>query len=384
MANGTATQGQAKAPSQKEAAPQLPFRIASRKQTRWSFTTGAVVLQAAAPTNVSPIQIPAVGYLSHINCEVTLTTTSTALTFTADAPFNLLALMEFRTAAGNDIIVPLTGYQVYLMNKYGCQFAGAPVSDNKLSRQYAATTGTNGSAHFFLQIPLEIDGTDAYGSIPALASNRSYQAVFTMAAITTALGGTVTAASVTIDAVAHYWSEPPATTQNGIMQGTQPEDLGTLSQWQIEQPPLTPGDKYVKSNNTGNVLRTLIFTLRNVSGARIDVNGWPALSELYLDNEPMYWLKNTEWEDLMAKWYQFTTFSKDAAGGLDTGVYVLPFYAMASNAIASDLLPRNQYLPTLDASQLQLRGTSWGSASSTLEIITNSVIPRSAANLLGG
>lgn len=381
----TATQGQAQAPASREAPAQLPFRIASRKQTRWSFNQGATVnLQASAPTNISPIQIPAVGFLSHLNMEVTVATTSTGLTFNADAPFNVLALVEFRTAAGNDIIVPMTGYQIYLINKYGCQFAAAPVSDNKASRQYSATTGTNGSAHFFLQVPLEIDGTDAYGSIPALASNRSYQIVLTAAAISTVFGGTVSAATLTVDATAHYWSEPPASTQNGISQQTQPDDLGTLSQWQIEQPPLTPGDKYIKSNNTGNVLRTLIFTLRNSSSARIDTNGWPTLSEIYLDNEPQFYFKQTEWEDLMAKWYNFTASSKDVVGGLDTGVYVIPWFALASNAVASDLLPRNQYLPTLDASQLQIRGTSWGSAVSTLEIMTNSVIPRSAANLLGG
>jgi len=36
---------------------------------------------------------------------------------------------------------------------------------------------------------------------------------------------------------------------------------------------------------------------------------------------------------------------------------------------------RSQYLPTLDASQLQLRGTSWGPGASTLEVLTNSVQP---------
>jgi len=378
--NGSQT---ADKPGSKEAAAQLPFPIASRRMSRFSFTTGNVAMQAAAPTPISMIQIPAVGYLSHINLEVTVSTVSTGLTFNADAPFNAIGLLEFKTAAGNDIIVPLTGYQMYLVNKYGCQFAGAPWSDAKASRQYAATTGTNGSAHFFMPIPLEIDARNGLGAIPALASNRSYQLQVTLAAISTVFGGTVTSANVLINGTAYYWSEPPASTQNGISQATQPANLGTLSQWQLEQPPLTPGDKYVKSNNTGNVIRTLIFTLRNSSGARIDTNGWPGVSEIYLDNEPMFYFTQNEWEDNMVKWYGFDATSKDAAKGLDTGVYVIPFFSLASNDQSNDALARNQYLPTLDASQLQIRGTSFGSAVSTLEIITNSVIPTSAAALLG-
>ena len=51
----------------------LPFAIASRQMTRLSFSIGATALAAAANTPISPIQIPAVGYLSFLNLGVTLT-----------------------------------------------------------------------------------------------------------------------------------------------------------------------------------------------------------------------------------------------------------------------------------------------------------------------
>jgi hypothetical protein len=70
--------------------------------------------------------------------------------------------------------------------------------------------------------------------------------------------------------------------------------------------------------------------------------------------------------------------SKDVKAGLDTGVYVIPFYALAEGSAMANAR-RSQYLPTLDASLLQLRGTSWGAGASTLEIITNSVVPMSAS-----
>lgn len=375
MANAPAT---AQQPTGQNAAPALPFNIASRKMSRFSFNVGTVAAAGATPVPISPIQVPAVGYLSHINLEVTVTGTGgTTPAFTADAPFNILQAVEFKTAAGNDIIAPYTGYQLYLANKYGCQFAEAPMSDARLGRQYSATAP---SAHFFLQVPLEIDSRNGLGAIPALASNRSYQLSLTLAAISTVLSGAPTV-NVSITGTAYYWSEPPATTQTGVGQQTSPDGVGTLSQWQIEMPGVTPGDKYIKSNNVGNVLRTLIFTLRNASGARIDTNGWPAVSEIYLDNEPMFYLSQNEWEDLMCKWYGFQAASKDVANGLDTGVYVLPFHVLAGTRAGDANNRRTQLLPTLDASQLQIRGTSFGSAVSTLEILTNSVIPTSSAAL---
>ena len=361
-------------------APQaaLPFSIASRRMSRFSFTTGLQTLSAGAPLPLSPIQIPAVGYLSYLNLEVTVTGTGgTTPAFTADAPFNVLQAVEFKTASGNDIIVPVTGYQLYQCNKYGAQFTESPFSDARLGRQFSAAAP---SAHFFLQIPLEIDASTGYGSIPALASNRSYQLSLTLAAIGTVLSG-APGVTVTITGTAYYWSEPPAVTQSGMAQTTAPLGLGTLSQWQIEMPPVTPGDKYIKSNNTGNVIRTLIYTLRNAAGARIDVNGWPAVTELYLDNEPLLYLTANEWEDLMQKWYQFTAVAKDAPSGLDTGVYVIPFHCLAGGVAGGVTNSRAQLLPTLDASQLQIRGTSFGSAASTLEIITQSIVPVSSASL---
>ena len=371
----------AQRPAQGQApAPSLPFVIASRKMTRFSFTTGTTTLQAAAPTPLSPVQIPAVGYLSHINLEVTVTGVGgTTPAFTADAPFNALQSVEFKTASGNDIIAPVTGYQLYLCDKWGAQFTEAPFCDNRVGRQYSAVAP---SAHFFLQIPLELDVEAAFGSIPALASNRSYQLALILAAVSTLVSG-APGVTVTINGTAYYWSEPPQQTQSGVIQQTAPNGLGSLSQWQIEMPPVTPGDKYIKSNNVGNVLRTLIFCLRNAAGARIDAAGWPGVCELYLDNEPIMYLTANEWEDLMCKWFQFGAATKDVAQGLDTGVYVIPFHALAGAVAGNPHNSRSQLLPTLDASQLQLRGTSFGANASTLEIITNSVVPTSSQVLFG-
>ena len=71
----------------------------------------------------------------------------------------------------------------------------------------------------------------------------------------------------------------------------------------------------------------------------------------------------------------------NVAKGLDTGVYVIPFDAFVGSVSGDPANSRSQYLPTLDSSQLQLRGQSFGAATSTVEILTNSVIPRSSADV---
>lgn len=354
----------------------LPFAIAARQATRLSFSLGTTALQTAAQIPLSPVQIPAVGYLRGIMLEVTYTTVG-GTAVSADGPFNILSQVEFRTAAGNDIFVPMTGYQAYLAAKYGSQTWTGPYSDQRSGRQFSATAT---AGHFFLPVWFEIDNETGLGSIPALASNRSYQLNLTLAALSSAFTG-ATAGSVTITGTAYYWTQPPAQTQGGVTQQDSPLGLGTVSQWQIEQTSLTPGDKYVRHNNVGNVLRTVLYVLRNSAGARIDTNGVPAVSEIYLDNDPMFYFTQNEWEENMTRWFGFTQPSKDVAGGLDTGVYVLPFHAMSGGLAGDPANSRAQLLPTLDASLLQIRGTSFGSAISTLEIITNSVIPTSAAVL---
>lgn len=361
---GAAPSGSRQAP-----VPQLPFVVGSRNASRFSFTLPTTALGASS-VPLPPVQIPAVGYLKGIELEVTIAGSGgTSPTFTADAPFNALAAVELRNSSGNDLIVPVTGYQLYLINKYGCQDFDAPMGDTRVDPTYTATSP---SAHFIMRIPCEISPADAFGAIPALASNRSYQLQITLAALATVISSNPTL-NVTIVGTAIYWTEPVASTASGVQQATSPLYNGSLNLWQLEPLPVTPGDKYVKSNNVGNVLRTLIFVLRTAAGARTSAD-WPALCELYLDNFPMFYFPTQQWQSLMSRWYQLRNASLDAANGLDTGVFVIPFFALAEGAAIANAR-RSQYLPTLDTALLQLRGTSWGASASTLEILTNSVQP---------
>lgn len=360
-------------PAKNKSVGSLPFTIASRAMTRFSYSFGTTTLG----TGMTPLpigQIPAVGYLRKLQLKVTIAATG-GTGFPGDMPFNILSSIRFNTASGNPLLVPSTGYDLYLMNKYAHPQVMSPYSDPKYI-SYSTTSGT--AATFYLDIPFEIDPETALGSIPALASNRSYQLNISLAPYTSITAAT--GATVNIEALAYYWSEPPATSAAGISQESQPQGLGTINQWQLDTVPLTPGDHYLKLNNTGNFMRAIIFVLRNSAGARVDAD-WPGLSEIYLDNEPLFYLLKADWQRMMRQQFGLAATAMDAANGLDTGVFVLPFDALTGSLSGDPANTRSQYLPTLDSSQLQIRGTSFGAGASTLQILTNSVIPQTSADI---
>lgn len=376
------------------AAPLIPFTRGSRKKTAFALAVGPQALTANIQP-VNPIEIPAQGFLRFVDLEITITAAgnAAAVAFAADGPFNVLSSVTLTNSAGDPIVVPFTGYQLMLMRKYGAMSEDAPFGDARNDPQFTLVTGaagTGGSAHFFLRVPGELDPRDAFGAIPNLASNKNYMLNISLAALGTIYTTQPTAApTVTITGESHYWAQPKGTNVRGIAQQASPDGNGSVSMWRLQTPGPTPGDNLVKLTNVGNVLRVIIFILRTAAGARTTAD-WPATTQFILNDDPMFTLRQAAWESAMARAYGLvkpTTggtaiSSKDVAGGLDTGVYVLYQFMKQTGSIIADH-PRDQYLPTLDASKAQLRGTSWGAAASTLEVISNEIKPISARALYG-
>lgn len=350
----------------------LPFPIASRASSRFSYDVGTIAMTAAVKP-LSPIQIPAVGYIRRLRMHVVFAGTA-GTGFTADGPFNLISQVQLRTSAGSDVYAPMTGYQLYQINKYGAFGRVSPYCDPRNPAYYSTTAGT--AADFWLDIPFEFDSETGLGVIPAMAANRSYNLVLSLAPYTVVTAAT--AGTVTITIEADYWTEPPSQSSSGMMQATQPDGLGTLSQWQLETPIVSPGDKLTQLHNTGNLTRTLIFTLRTAAGARTDAD-WPDICQFLLDNDQLFYLPKATWRRMMAEQFAFNTASTDVFGGRDVGVYVLSFASMLGSIAGDPANTRSQILPTLDSSLLQLRGTSYGAGASTLEVVSNTIIPTSTA-----
>lgn len=372
--------------TQQQAAAVVPFTRASRRRTMIGFDTGNVTLTAAAPTTPAPIQIPPGGYLRYLDLQVSGTTAgnSANTTFAADGPWNAIQQMQVTNSAGDTIIAPVTGYQLYLINKYGALGDDPPFADPRQPNNgFTTTTGagaTGGSFAFLVRIPFELDPRDAFCALPNMASNKSYQLQIQFAASNSIYGTPPTAPPVMrITATMGYWNMPAASNAAGIAQATEPLGNGSVSMWRIQTAPVTAGDRLVQLTNVGNVIRVLIFVLRTAAGARTTAD-LPAISQIVLNNDVLFYRPDTLWVDDMATAFGYTTGALDAAGGTDTGVRVLhDFFDQRGKVLVDG--PRDQYLPTVDATLLQLRATSFGASANTLEVLSNEVKPTSGMAL---
>jgi hypothetical protein len=394
---GNTRQAQSSAPS----VAAIPFTRAARKKT-----SAATVLTGTLTANavqLPVIQIPAAGYLRGVELLVQMTTAGNSATtaYNADAPFNFINSINLVASDGSSLVSNISGYGLFLTNKYGNFRAQAPFCDPRADQWFSRTSGsgaTGGSFAYRLFIPVEADGA-SFCAIPNLAANKSYNINIQLAGSGTVYSTSPTAlGTYTITVINHYWSQPAQTNATGVPQQIAPNGVGSVMLTQFQSIPVTQGDRLVQLTNVGNVLKNLFFVLRNSSNARIETDGWGATNQLILNNDTMfYWnaplgtATKDSWNSHITDAYGYgtaingtapgTASTVDAAGGLDTGVRAIGYFNDLSGGFVSPNTSRDQFLPTLDSTLLQLRSTSFGSAASTLEVYTMSVKPTSAAAL---
>lgn len=383
---GRPQQARASAPAnaQPKSVPAIPFTRASRRKSALAFDTGNVQL-GASTSQVAPIELPPAGFLKWVELDVAITSAGNSATvaFQPDAPFSVITFINLTNSAGDTIIVPISGYQLFLLNKYGVFAEDAPFCDPKRDPNYATTTGsgaTGGTARFLLRIPIEIDPRDALCALPNLAANKSYQVQLMFAPLTQIYSTSPTVApTVRVTGYMHFWSQPNSANALGTPQQTAPDGNGSVNMIRVQTIPVTQGDKLFNLSNVGNVIRFAIFVLRTAAGVRSAAD-LPATNQVILNNDTMFYLPLAEWQSDIATSYGYNVGAIDAAGGLDSGVLTLHQFMEQRGRVLCDG-PRDQYLPTLDATLLQVRGTSFGATAATLEVITNEIKPISAAAL---
>lgn len=384
--NATARQGQA--------APQTPFQMASLRRNRQAFDTGNL----NPGQNVSAIEIPAAGgFLRWIEMQVTGTVTgnAAAVAYQADGPWSVLQYIEFMPPSGDPPIVPHTGYQLMLWNKYGFFSQAPPWCDPRRDIGYFATAGnvaTGGSFAFTLRLPFEMDPQSGYGSITNSASNKSYLLSLNIAPTNQVYTVAPTSAPIVrVIGTMYYWDEPAGQTRGGNPQATTPLDLGSFSQLRLDTPPLTAGDKFIKVNNAGPILRGIITVLRTNASARVtNLPDIPGVWDFEFNTRDRFLIPDSLLLSDMAEAYGYQAGtgpggfgispSYDVANGLDSGVRVFSVY-FNDYAGIHPMNPRSQYQITADATLLRIRGMSFGTGVATMEILTNLVRPRSAAGM---
>lgn len=344
-------------------------------------------------------------YLEALIFDVTLTTAanSASVAFAADSPWQCISQIKLDDPAGQSIIAPITGYQLYTLNKYlpdtECSF------DPKGDPGYYATTGTGatgGSFGFRLVLPIEHRRRDALGALNNSAANQRYlvtiNVIPTFATLYTT-APTTAAANLTVQFYQEYWTSPPATitTSQGASQvQASPSGLGTVAfvRYERHNEVSGGGQPQIQLNNVGDYLSSLIFTLRtSATGARdispVGTNAagtptttsfnWPSEFDWWVNDFQVHALSNTQWYRDNARFYGYRN-AIETSFGLDNGVW--PLFQLAQLFDTSvNYGPANQYLPTDATTKLQVRGSTWGSGSSYLEILSRLIRPVSGAAL---
>lgn len=362
--------------------PVVPFtraaRIKSQQAYSGSFTLGASAQQ------VAPIDVPSGGFVKYVDFDFTCTTAgnAAATAFQADGPWSVIQSISVTNAAGNSIYVPITGYQLFLCNKYMAAGTDPEYSDPRSDPYYSVTTGagaTGGSFRFRLRVFFERDPRDAFLALPNMASNRQYKINLMLAPETSVYSTTPTNdGTLVVTATAYYWSQPQPVNALGVAQQTAPLSNGGVGLIRVQTINLTAGDKTVKLENVGNIIRSAVLVLRNSSSARVEAD-LPATNWIRLNNDNLFWLQLSQWRRDMAQHLGFTSSTAEANRGPDNGVLAWTHLNAQHGNVRADG-PRSQWLATLDATLLQLQGTSFGANAATLEVITDEIqVPDAAA-----
>jgi hypothetical protein len=139
------------------------------------------------------------------------------------------------------------------------------------------------------------------------------------------------------------------------------------------------GTPPIQLTSVGDYIGSLIFILRNSSGAR-DATDWPTAFKFLINDFQTDSIPTNKWLRDMARFYGYTSAAAEAVGGLDTGVFVMTKLNGLFDK-ADNFGPASQYLATNATTKLQIAGSTWGAGAGYLEVLVGVVRPNSGAAL---
>lgn len=372
----TMSKSDAKNGDDKRTMPARPFRIGAQPVDDRPYDV-SVTLTAATQSLTPQYEIPSTGYLNgvYILVEATGNNTAADVAYAADGPFTVIDNVTFTDTNNAEIITPITGWDLYIINKYG----GYSFSDDpKESPTYTAVTGTGtdgGDFSFVLRIPVELVPRDALGSLPNKSASTPFKVKCTVAAASEVYATAPDGAGVGVRfrmTPVSYW-EPTATDGSGNPVAPNPPGVNTTQYWNKTDYVVNSGAISPQlTSSTGFPIRNLMFVLRDSTGSRSQgESDFPDPFRLQLQSNITLDRIKLIWQHMIAQDYAYTGDVGDTAGAKDSGVYIQPyckdFYAKPGWE------NRRGYLRTSDGMRLNVLGTVGGSGSHTLSVYTNYV-----------
>lgn len=365
---------QQQAAEQAAAMPVIHFTKGSAEHSEGSGFDVSVSNWSAGSQDLGPYDIPAFGYLRSLIMYVTATGGSGTATVatTADAPWSVISRLTFEDVNGAPIQGVVTGYDLYLENKWGgYMFNPDPAVSPAFS---AVATGANASGNFtfVLRVPLEVNAREALGALPNQSTAQQFKLRITLAASSAVYSTPPTnLPTVRFRGSIEAWAQPSAVDAAGIPQTQQPPASGTTSYWTKQSPVTAAGQQTIKVARVGNLIRNLIFVFRDNTGAR-NASNIPDPIIVSLDGRYQENIIAAIQRHRMAERFGFP------AANIDTGVIVFDnTHDLNGHPAGGEL--RDLWLPTTQGSRLELIGSNF--AAGTVDVLVNDVVPAVGATL---
>jgi hypothetical protein len=279
-----------------------------------------------------------------------------------DAPWSVIEELALIDVNGAQIVGPITGYDLYLINVFG-GYSGMP---DPASWAAYTTPPTSGNFTFALRVPVELSSRDGLGSMSNMNSSSTYKLRVVQSPIASVFSTAPdTKPTIRIRVWLEAWAGPQAQSAAGSPQAQLPPGIGTTQFW-TPQSYLTPsGDYTVQLKRVGNLIRNLILVFRNTSDGLRSTTNLPDPVQLWIDGKLV-----TNEGKLQRRTYM--TERLNARGiTVPAGVYVFDFTHDFDGLYGGEM--RDLWLPTASSTRLEVKG-SFGAAG-TLRVLTNDVAP---------
>ncbi len=329
--------------AQAQAQPLIDFVAASYEHTETIVNTTWNLGQSGIRTPIN-----AYGFLRHILLYSSITTAgnAAAVAFNADAPWNIYASVAVQDVSGANIFGPVSGYDLYLINRYGgYDYDGDPTRSPFYTAPITGAVATGGSLAIALRIPIEAAMRTAFCALPNRSNSARYNLVVTPntpAGIYTT-PPTVPPTAIAVQAIGEYWTDPGSTDAFGRPVQQEPMYVGSTQYWSKDNIAMTAGSQKVFTlNRVGNLIRNLILINRDAAGARTvgQVATRITWDGRVVHDAPVVYLR-----DRMQRLYGYL------GNTLETGVVALPFTHDLMGKPMDELM--KLYVPTAEGTRYE-------------------------------
>ena len=354
-----------------------PFVTGTRTLESEVYTQTAT--QTTGTQALTPYEFQVDGYLSGAIIRVTATTAgnAAATAFQADGPFSVLQSVIVEDIGGKQILGPLDGWKLYVLNRFGGFVYN---SDAKANGTYTATTGggaTGGSYRFTLRVPIQVRRRDAMGSLPNRNASATFKLKLTLNTIVSVYSTAPTnAASINVQVQQHGWATSDNRDYKGNGVSPTPNGVGSLLYTDVETIQLSAGAFNQRMSTFGGLMRLLAFELRDSTGSRAQgETDWPSLFEIEIDKVKCFSRSPITWEHFMSEDYgtNATAESVSAANTKPDGVYVLHW--LDDFGLQPGAENGFRYQAITPSTAVQLIGTIGGAGAHTLSVTKNYMSP---------